>query len=387
MPLRARRDAEHAPDTKVSGHVSAFLAVRHAPIEQARARWRRARLLISFRPGIHAIRKRLGAKQRDITSQAADQWVIARGSRVEVRKAKFLPGQLERIRGAEFGSVAEVIRDFIGGFDSIQSATIAYRLKNVVLIDGVLYAGDAARHLTPRSSRLPARLAPRDIIRASMYESWLGNRWFGNWLSDDCLTYRLAESAGLPFTSEPATGHKFAYERRLDLRPTRMSSVRFEELVLFDDQSHNEHKRQRANDLRHRLVGSEPRRHPGVFLLRGQTGARRMLRDEHRIAEHLAARRGFQILDPSTTDVDEIIRVCGTAEVITGVEGSQLVHGLMVMPPEARALVVQPPARAVSALKLITDRQGQDYSFVVGVGSNEAFSADVEEIERTLDLA
>lgn len=385
--MRARRDAEHAPDRNDSGHVSAFPAGWHAPIEPARARRRRAIPLISLRPGIQAIRKRLGAKQRDITSQATDQWVIARDSRVEVRKAKFLPGQLDRIRGAEFGSVGEVIRDFIGGFDSIQSATIAYRLENVVLIDGVLYAGDATRHLTPRSSRLPARLAPRDIIRATMYESWLGNRWFGNWLSDDCLTYRLAESAGLPFTSEPATGHKRAYERRLDLRPTRMSSVRFEELVLFDDQSHNEHKRERANDLRHRLAGSEPRRHPGVFLLRGQTGAPRMLRDERGIAEHLAARRGFQILDPSTADVDEIIRVCGTAQVITGVEGSHLVHGLMVMPPEARALVVQPPARAVSALKLITDRQGQDYSFVVGVGSNEAFSADVEEIERTLDLA
>jgi hypothetical protein len=343
--------------------------------------------LISFRPGIHALRKRLGAYQRDVTSQASDQWEIARSSRVEVRKAKFLPDQLDRIHGAEFGSVADVVRDFIGGFDSIQSATIAYRVQNVVLIDGVLYAGDAARHLTPRSSYLPARLAPRDTIRAAMYESWLGNRWFGNWLSDDCLTYRLAESAGLPFTSEPATGHKCAYERRLDLRPTRMSSVRFEELVLFDDQSHNEHKRERANDLRRRLVGSEPRRHPGVFILRGQTGERRMLRDERRIAEHLAARRGFQILDPSTANVDEIIRACGMAQVITGVEGSHLVHGLMVMPPEARALVVQPPARAVSALKLITDRQGQDYSFVVGVGSNEAFSVDVEEIERTLDLA
>lgn len=343
--------------------------------------------MISFRPGIHALRKHLGANQRDITSQASDQWVIARSSRVEVRKAKFLPGQLDRIRGAEFGSVADVVRDFNGGFDLIQSATTAYRVENVVLIDGVLYAGDTARHLKPRSSRLPVWVSPRGSIRATMYESWLGNRWFGNWLSDDCLTYRLAESAGLPFTSAPATGHKCGYEQRLALRPTRVSSIRFEELVLFDDLSHNEHKRGRANDLRHRLIGSEPRRHPGVFLLRGQAGARRTLRDEHRIAEHLAARRGFQILDPSTADVDEIIRACGAAQVITGVEGSHLVHGLMVMPPEARILVVQPPARAVSALKRITDRQGQDYSFVVGVGSNESFSADVEEIERTLDLA
>jgi capsular polysaccharide biosynthesis protein len=72
--------------------------------------------------------------------------------------------------------------------------------------------------------------------------------------------------------------------------------------------------------------------------------------------------------------------------VIAGVEGSHLVHGVMLMPPGARALVVQPPGRAVSALKRMTDRQGQDYSLVVGVGTNEAFHADPGEIERTLDL-
>ncbi|MDF0541679.1 glycosyltransferase family 61 protein [Sphingobium sp. H39-3-25] len=346
-----------------------------------------SRSLFSFRPGIAAFRKLLGKSGLDITATAVDRWQVAPGSTISVRPAKMLAGQLDRIRGAEFGTVDEVVRDFMGGFDSIQAATIAYRMENVLLLDGVLYSGEAARHLKQRTTHLPVCRTPAPIASGALYESWLGNRWFGNWLSDDCLTYRLAEAAAQPFTTTPAIGHKYDYEQRLGIQTTRVSSALFEQLVLFDDHAHNSHRRERAMDMRRRLIGDEPPRHPGVFLLRGTSGDQRVLRNENAIAEYLAARRGFQILDPMKADVDGIVRACAGALVVAGVEGSHLVHGLMMMPPEARALVIQPPARAVSALKLITDRQGQDYSLVVGVGTNEAFDADAQEIERTLDLA
>jgi capsular polysaccharide biosynthesis protein len=177
------------------------------------------------------------------------------------------------------------------------------------------------------------------------------------------------------------------YERALGMRPWRASAARFEELLLFDDQPHNDHKRQRADRFRHKLAGERVDRHPGIFLLRGTSGARRILRNEREIAERLAARRGFQILEPRQASLDEIIARCSGAQVVAGVEGSHLVHGLMLMPADARAFVIQPPDRAVSALKKLTDRQGQDYALLVGVGTHEAFSIDGDEVERTLDLA
>lgn len=360
-------------------------ALAGAPFRASSAR-RWVPPLISFQPGMDRLRRLLGRPAHDITAKAVDQWAVSRGSRVEIKPAKVLPGQLDRIRGTQFGSIDEVIRDFTGGFDSLQGSTMAYRLENVSLIDGVLYSGDATRHLRQRASRLPIRFKPKDEIRATMYESWTGNRWFGNWLAEDTLTYRLAESEGLPFTTNRTVGHMTAYEERLDMTPTRMSEVRFADLIIFEDFAHNEHKRMRAMDFRRRMVGQHVRRHPGVFVLRGNAGDRRVLTNEREIAETLAAKRGFEILDPLRVDVDEIVRICGGADVVVGTEGSHLVHGLMLMPQDATALVIQPPARAVSVLKMFTDRQGQNFSLVVGEGSNEAFSADVGEIERTLDL-
>ena len=357
------------------------------PLEAALSPRRLAqRRVLSARPAAALAARLLKRPRPDIVAAAVERWQIAPASRSEVRRARALPEQYERIAGAEFASVDQVVRHFRGGFEAEHDATTAYRLKDALLHDGILYAGGGARHLRRRSSAFPIALAPHEEARMALFESWVGNRWFGNWLSDDCLTYSLAEGLGAPFTTRELKGHVPAYEHAMDMRPRRGTSAFFRELVLFDDAAHNENKRLRAEAMRRRLAGPSARRHPGVFLLRGRTGDARILLNERAVSEHLAQRRGFTVLDPSSATLAEIVDACGGAEVVAGVEGSHLVHGLVTMPPGACAFVIQPPLRAVSALKLLTDRQGQDYAMVVGEGTQDAFTADIDEIERTLDL-
>lgn len=341
----------------------------------------------SILPALQGLSRLLGHKPDDVVAHASEQWQVAPGGSVHVRPALMLANQIDRIRGAAFATVAEVVRDLRGGFDVPQRPTTGYVLRDASVLDGVLYAGGATRHLRPHAGRRPLGMVHHAAERGVFYESWTGNRWFGNWLSDDCLTYRLAEGAGVPMATLPAKGHQPDYERKLGMSATRVGAVLFDELVLFDDLPHNDNKRDRASDLRRRLVGPEPDGHRGVFLMRGTTGDRRLLGNERQVAEHLARRHGFRVLDPSSATLEEIIEACAGAEVVAGVEGSQLVHGLVMMPTTARALVIQPPARAVVALKLLTDRQGQDYSMVVGTGGDDVFHADIDEIDRTLDLA
>lgn len=344
--------------------------------------------VISLQPTLHAVRKMIGRPSPDLRDLAgAERWMLAPSVRRHVPSAAFLPGQLDRIRGAEFGAVAEVVRDFRGGFEAVQPPTMAYRLKDVDLVDGVLYKRRAVRHLRRRSRRLPFYARPTEMMSGAIYDSSLGNRWFGNWLSDDCLTYALAAQFGAPVTARTATWrHAASYEKLLGHRPKRLDHIRFDELTLFDDMSHNDGKWARAEELRARLLeGQEPIRHPGAFLLRGASGDRRVLRNELAIAEKLAE-RGFSIVDPSLSSVDEIVRICAGAQVVAGVEGSHLVHGLAVMSPDAALLVIQPPHRVVSVLKMITDRQGQRYAFVVGSGGCDAFEVAWDDVARTLDL-
>lgn len=343
---------------------------------------------VTFQPGLATLRNLLGRAPADIAARATERWTLAPGGCVHVRPAKFLDGQLERIRGASFGTVADVIRDFRGGYDAPQAPTLGFRLKDVALIDGVLYSASTVRHLRRRLRRGPAAIVPRDHMTGSLYESWSGNRWFGNWLSDDCLAYPLAANHGPVATSSPHEPgrHRAAYELALGMRPRLLSSAWFDELFLFDDSAHNAFKRARAERLRRQLVGGTVQEHPGVFLLRGSGGDPRVLANECGIADRLATKRGFRIIDVAHASLAQIIADCAGAAVVAGVEGSHLVHGLMLMPPRARLLTIQPPNRVVSVLKLVTDRQGQDFSLVIGVGPDACFRVDPDEIERTLDL-
>lgn len=341
----------------------------------------------SISPALAMARRMAAAPVPDVTDRASERWEVAPGTEVRVRPARCLPGQMERIRAAAFGSVTEVLQDLRGGFSTMQPPTVGYRLRGVDLVDGVLYCRGAERHLRKRSRRSLGYRTPVDAMGGALYESWRGNRWFGNWLADDCLTYRLAKRFGHPVTTGNPTGHAARYEALLGQTPMRVENVRFEELLLFDDVGHCAEKRERADANRRRLVGAgAPESHAGVFLLRKANGDRRFLANEMEIAERLARRRGFRIVDPLANSADAIVAQCAGAQVVVGVEGSHLVHGLVAMPPGSTLLALQPPARAVSVLKMITDRQEQEFAFVVGQGGDADFVIDPEEVERTLDL-
>lgn len=345
--------------------------------------------LVSFRPVLRQIAKGVGYPSLDLESDAVEKWVVSAASQRIVHPALFLPGQLENILGTEFAPLDTVVRHFQGGYPSVDSETVGFRIKDVDLVDGVLYGSKGTRHLRQRRHRWPLYRVPTAVVSGSLYESWIGNQWFGSWLMEDCVSFELARAHGSPVTSRPiaAGGHAKAYETLLDMDPARVHDVHFEELILFDDGPSNEGKRQRADRLRERLVSKAPRAaHPGVFLLRGDSGEKRILVNEKEIAEALAVRRGFRVIDPLQASVDEIIDACAGARVVAGVEGSQLVHGLVLMPPDATLFVIQPPYRVVSTLKLATDRQRQTYSFLVASGGKEEFTVRMDDVERTLDL-
>lgn len=341
---------------------------------------------------LHPLRGKLGKLMRrpvpDLLDRSTDRWEVAPGSKGYVPPAVFLPGQIERIRATEFTPIDLTIRLFRGDFDTNETATIAHRLQDVDLVDGVLYANGGQRHLRSRQTRSLAYRRPDETLSGAMYESWAGNRWFGSWLSDDCLTHMLAATAGQTVTTAPeATGHAPQYENLLGMAPRRLGDAHFDELILFEDFSNNTQKADRGWRRRDKvLAGRTPDPVPGVFLLRGTSGDARILENERQIAENLATTYGFRVLDPLQATVEEMAQACGQAAVIAGVEGSQLVHGLVMMPPGAALLVIQPPDRTVATLKSVTDRQEQRFAFVVAQGAEERFRLEWDDIRRTLDL-
>ena len=170
------------------------------------------------------------------------------------------------------------------------------------------------------------------------------------------------------------------------MRPRRIGDTRFDELIVIDDHANNNHRKGRAQDMRRRLLrGRNTLPTPGVFLVRGRHGSARVLENEEQIASRLAAEYGFRVMQPEDHSVDALIEACGQARIIAGVEGSQLAHGLAVMPAGGTLLTLQPPDRATTAMKLLTDRWQQRFAIVIGQGVAESFSVDWGDVARTLD--
>lgn len=314
-------------------------------------------------------------------------WEIAPAELFRPSRAHFLDGQLERVTGWAFAN-QHPGAEMYGGQDTENAATRAFLLRDVSLLDGVLYKGDRCAHLQPRRHRIPKLRVEQELQHAAVFCTPGGNRYFGQWLMDDCVTYPLAEAEGVPITTDqPVFAHTLDYERRLGMQPRRLHAAFLREAIVFQDfgQNHNKHLRFRA--MTDRLFGPLPRPpHPGVFIVRGRTGERRLLSNEMELAALLKDRRGFRVLDPSRTDVATILSACAGAQTVVGVEGSQLIHGILALPPGGNLLTLQPPNRFVAVYKHLTDRDRQKFGFVVGTPDGQGFRIDPSELERTLDL-
>lgn len=332
---------------------------------------------------------RMRGQRPDFWGMAAETWELARSEVRTFPAAIMLPGQLERIGQTVFGDMDATLQALSTATSQIVGPTIAARFQDVLLYDGVLYKDSAAHHLTRRRRHLPPFSRPPRIPSAAIYDSWIGLRYFGNWLMDDCETYRLAETIAQPITIRlDSSGHREDYESRLGIAPLRTEFAHFEEIVLFQDLANNSGKIARAADRRKRLLATlaAPEPHKGVFLMRGRTGDPRFLVNEERLAESLEARHGIRVLRAEEHSVESLIGACAGARVLIGVEGSQLTHALTVMPPGGTMLALFPPDRVTAAMKLMTDRLGMNFAVVIGDGTAGGFAIDPMEVEATLDL-
>lgn len=347
---------------------------------KARAKW-------SFATIEHILKTKLVLKKpRSLESVAFKSWVIAPSEISITPPAHFLPNQLERVKNWTFAS--DHPAQAMAGGQVTHGATRAYLVKDVWLIDGTIYKGDARHWLAPRSRRLPQLHIENEIEHGAVICGVSGNNYFGTWLMDDCGTYIMASAEGVPITTSHAVGaHVQGYENWLNMKPARIQSAYCRELVVFDDFGQNKHKHARYRAVTEQLLSHvNTSSHPGVFILRGNTGEQRRLNNEMELAEYLQNRRGFRILDPKKTDVPTIVAMCAGAKVVIGIEGSQLAHGARVLRPGSSILTLQPPDRFVRIYKDRADCNYLHFGFVVGQSEGKNFRIDEEEVERTLDL-
>ena len=336
----------------------------------------------------------LMSRQAEVLNRlAVASWEVAPGNNSLVPKAFYLQGQLARNKAVIFTPNAIGIMQ--GGQTLRHEPTRAYKLKDVWMLDGCLHKGlhrFVMHHhskLKPRLRYLPSITVDTEITDAAIYNTYEGFTYFFDWLVDDCSMYPLAASEGVPVTFH-INAHADApeYECVFEMNPIKTPTAYLKTAIFLDDHwGNSESKHKRFVSHRTKLLNKFPgAKHPGVFILRGQTGVSRQLINEIELAETLRDSHGFRIVDVAKQSASEILSACVGAQVLIGIEGSHMAHGLMVLEPETSVVIIQPPYRFTAVLKLTADMAGIHYGFVVGIPKGDGFYVAVEEVQRTIDL-
>ncbi len=352
---------------------------------------------LSLRHGLFRLRRRFGAA-RTMADAADKVWTIAPAETLNTPPSVFLPGEFDKVRIVEGRTTTEIEAKRVYGGLFERPPIMAYRYTNAFLYKGVVVARGAERRVLPYGvPPPPSHQFPVVSIReGALAGSYLGLQYFGHWLKDDAPLSLLAEQYGQPVSPSPPTWHAahfaeshiHAYAKFLDLPWRQEENVFFKSLVMFDDEDFNTHKSARLEILRQRALKrlGAPHKKRRVFIKRGisDKGPRRF-HNEDAVAAALAE-DGFDILDPPKASVEEIVQTLNGCDIVVGSEGSHLIHALYFLPPGAGLLAISAPNRFTTVNKRWTDLLNIQYGFTVGDAEEEGFSANIDDVKRTIDL-
>jgi len=338
--------------------------------------------------------KRLLCGRGSLQSVAHRQEILCPEEKVPSRPAFYSPEQIERItdyKATDPWSQTTKELEIAAAVSTMitHAPTIAYHIKDAVLYDGSIYVGGFRHRVGERSFHAGISSKPSHIKTGALASSYLGTKYFGHWLVDDCTKYLLAEEVGPPLCVSMMRSfeHQQKYEGYFGQDWTPTDRVRIDNLIVFQDFSQNSLKRNRYTLLRGRIKGQFARdgRTVCIYLKRGQTGAARTIVNEEQIVDALV-KRSFMIIDVASDSLEYIIENLINAKIVVSMEGSHIAHCAFTVPEHSGLLVLQPPDRFSAVHRGWSECVGVSFGFVVGASSTPGYYFSVSEILRTIDL-
>jgi hypothetical protein len=340
--------------------------------------------------------RRLIAGPGSLESIAYETEILYPEETVAVPPAVFLPGQIERVRDdpeeEAWSSQQPASREIEDAIASklTSAPTIAYHIRDCTIFDGSIYKDNYRYTLHPKTDKSIFATKPK-ITRAcnegALASSYLGVRYFGHWLGDDCTRYILAEMFGTPVCMRRGfANHDGSYANWFDQKWDPIDRSHVHNLTIFQDHGQNLSKRERYKLLRNKLRGfiAPICAGSGIYLRRGSTGSQRSVINEGEIINSLCG-YGIETVDISD-NIEHVVAKLMGAKIIISLEGSHLSHFIYSLPEDSALLVLEPFDRFRSMYRTWSACMGIRFGFVVGTGWDGGYYFSIDEILKTIDL-
>lgn len=314
--------------------------------------------------------------------------VIHPGNWFDHPSAIYLPEELNRITGVGLGGSIEGELKRMQAHRQFHQASIAYHTSNLLACNGDIY-GKRFKYGIKRKRQEWLNLQAAEVVEQPVIvsQTWLGSQFFGHFISDDIPLNLLAQTIGNAYgISINLTEQQQEYAKLFQVRQQQLPEKSLlKQVTLFDDFHYNEHKVVRWKQLRKTLTQhKQTPKHQGVFLMRGHTGAARLLVNEQEVADYLST-QGFLCINPGESHLNDVIDAVAHTDRLVGVEGSQLIHGFLGLREGGSMLILQPPMQFSCVFKDKADMLNIRSAFHVCQQCEGGFKADLNSIKNLLN--
>lgn len=305
---------------------------------------------------------------------------------MKCRPALFVPEQLDRVKRCAFSRSLESEVEKLSTTRWTSRPAAICELRDVLVLGGHVFHGEG-RNLLKDSGVLKALFGTlRHIDHVAVPNSFLGLHYFGHWLRDDCSGYELARSFG-PVASISGLSYRDlpAYARWFEQNWDEWGGFFAKSATFFSDIGFGSSKANRLRRLRARVRERiKPEGGAKVVLIRRELGdALREPRNEAELLTRLQ-QAGVRVVDGERA-IEEVLPEIIDADVIIGMEGSQLAHAVMLLREGGAVIALQTPLRFYNPHHEWCRLLGMRYGTVIGSAVTDGFEIDGEEVIRMID--
>lgn len=305
---------------------------------------------------------------------------------MECRRAIFVPEQLDRVIACEWGRSLESEVDKLLATKCESSSLSVCELRDVWVLGGHIFHRDGRNLLRDAGlvDALSRTLESFDAV--AIPNTYLGLRYFGHWLRDDCSGFECASDFGT-MISVPLPDYRDAagYSGMFGQVWQERKGFFAKRATFIADIGFSPEKAERLRVLRTRLRQKcKSQETPSlVFIRRGGTDPRRDPLNEIALIEQMS-RVGVQVVD-GDRPIAETIAAILDAEIIIGVEGSQLAHAVHLLRQNGGLVVLQSPYRFYNPHHEWCRMLGMSYGTVVGRAVDGGFEIDLCDVMQMVE--
>lgn len=212
-------------------------------------------------------------------------------------------------------------------------------------------------------------------------------KYFGHWLCDGFVVAGLRQADEIlvkPYVE--SWGHAPRYIDRLFPDAIANEIVHFDRMSFSDDIGQTSNRGQRLRDLRERVRAlAETSGAPGVYLRRGDGGAKRSLVNEDEVLGVMKD-IGFSIVS-ATDDLDSIWAASGGAPITVTLEGSHFNHVFLSSREDAFHIVINPSDRFNLVFADFVTHTGGRLATTVATRDGDGYRANVDSILELIAMA